>query len=254
MSDIDTFFKENQIYLDGLQRILSGFNIEMKFTGHYVEALTHRSAVSEFCRKHKISSTSVPWNEKLEFLGDAVLGFVISSELWSRPEANSEGTLSKLKSALVSETSLASLACEIGLEKALILGKGEERSRQEKRPALLADALEALIGAVYLDQGTENAKRFVCKLYEKILLEDLSSRLEKDYKTLFQEIVQSKVQTTPTYKVVQQSGPDHEKMFVTACFVGEKKVSVGQGANKKISSQNAAKNAFELYRQGDLRF
>lgn len=189
------------------------------------------------------SAKGLPWNERLEFLGDAVLGLVISTALMVRQELFAEGDLSRIRASLVNEESLAGVAQEIELGGCMLLGKGELRNASEVRRSLLADALEALIGAVYEDGGFEQAGRVVNRLFASRLVGTLSPLLQRDYKTMLQEFTQEKFQVVPTYRVVQETGPDHAKEFLVEVDVNGKVKGRGVGDSKKRASQWAAKEA-----------
>jgi ribonuclease III len=177
-------------------------------------------------------------NERLEFLGDAVLGLVISHLLFNRYPDWDEGNLALLKSRLVSATSLAERAREFNLGKFLFLGRGEEASGGRNRISILADTLEAFIGAVYLDQGFDNASKLVEKLFINCLDVELPP---KDYKSQLQEYSQREFKALPVYSVVFEEGPPHQKLFRVKVRVGEKLIGEGEGSSKKEAEQNAAK-------------
>ncbi|MCP9438552.1 MAG: ribonuclease III [Nitrospira sp.] len=206
------------------------------------EALTHKSYVNENRDKH------VRHNERLEFLGDAVLSLIISEYLATRYPELREGALSKLKADLVSESSLAAAARRLDLGAHLKMGRGEERSMGRKKPSLLADGLEAVIAAVYLDGGIKASRTFV--------LETLAEELRKmesmqtspgrgDYKTRLQEWCQKRHKFVPRYHTLRETGPDHQKLFQVEVSVGDETLGVGQGSSKKEAEQEAARRALE---------
>jgi len=236
------YFPEKQSNIDILEGKL-GYIFSNK--GLLVEALTHRSAVVEFeafMRKlDHPSDTSIHWNERLEFLGDSVLGLTVTSMIWGLSEKFDEGQMSKMRSSIVSEASLAEIARKIDIGPHIYLGRGETLSKGFDRDSLLADALEALFGAVYLDGGVQKAMALIEQhLKEQTIRSEQKSR---DYKTIFQEIVQQKEQKTPTYRLIAQSGPDHKKTFEVGAYVGEKLITKGTGSNKRLASQEAARLA-----------
>lgn len=210
------------------------------------EALTHKSYVNE---RRDSGRTH---NERLEFLGDAVLSLIISDYLARRYPELSEGALSKLKAKLVSETPLANAARRLDLGRYLRLGRGEERSKGREKPSLLADALEAVIAAVYLDGGFEASRDFTVD----VLIEELH-RLDvlqaqpggDDYKTRFQEWCQKRYELLPQYLVVRETGPDHQKIFEVEVHVNHQVVGVGRGNSKKEAEQEAAQRALEQTEQ-----
>lgn len=198
-------------------------------------ALTHRSWVNE----HKGIRTS---NERLEFLGDAVLEFVVSNRLYEQFPEKEEGYLTALRANLVNTVSLAELARRLDLGSILFLSKGEEESRGRTNTSLLADTVEAIIGAIFIDKGIAEATKFI----EKNLLVDVAKRVKeplKDNKSQLQELVQSKGLPAPKYRTVQESGPDHDKKFIVEVVVDGKTWGVGEGKSKSSAEQDAAKEA-----------
>jgi len=188
-------------------------------------------------------------NEVLEFLGDAVLDLAVSDLLMRRYPARSEGDLSKMRAALVNTSVLAEKAALLKLGPLLRLGKGEERSGGRTKPSILAGAFEALLGAVYQDGGFEAARRLV----ERYFADDVEEKElgRQDYKTRLQEISQMLFHAPPSYRVVAESGPDHDKHFVTEITVGGKVLGKGEGKTKKQAEQQAAKKALsELQKSG----
>lgn len=196
------------------------------------QALTHRSAVRK--------SRGLGHNERLEFLGDAVLELITTTYLFSM-DNKTEGEMTNLRSALVNRENLASVATEIGLGTYIYMSRGEEQSGGREKDSTLANAVEALIGALYLDQGFEKVEEF-CKDF---ILTRLSSLMaagkDRDEKSLFQEMAQDKEGITPHYDVVTAEGPDHEKIFTCAVFLGETEVAKGTGNSKQKAEQAAAK-------------
>lgn len=201
------------------------------------EALTHKS----YTHERKIQSGYN--NEKLEFLGDAVLGLVISQHVFETYPSVTEGGLSKVKSVVVSAQVLSEKAKGFGLGKYIQLGKGEEKSGGRNRASLLADALEAVIGAVYLVGGLDAARKLVLGLLKEDVDNVFSGRMEKDYKTLLQEHFQKTQKLAPKYEIVREWGPDHNRNFEAACMVNAKTVATGVGKNKKEAEQVAAQEA-----------
>jgi ribonuclease-3 len=194
-------------------------------------ALTHRSYANE---------QGLPGNsERLEFLGDAVLGVLTAEWLFERHPELPEGELSKAKSVLVSERSLADHALSVGLGEALLLGVGEERSGGRQKPSLLADALEAVFGAVWLDGGVEAARQAVRRFLEGAGAVPGAAK-DGDAKTRLQELLQSRGRERPAYRVVAAEGPDHQKRFEVECVVQEKVLGRGGGRSKKAAEQQAA--------------
>jgi ribonuclease III len=206
------------------------------------EALTHKSFVNENRTKDRRQ------NERLEFLGDAVLSLIISEHLASVLPHCTEGALSKLKARLVSDSSLAKAAKRLDLGTLLRLGKGEELSKGREKHSLLADALEALIAAIYLDGGLDSSRAFTLRVFEHDLqaMQELrgESGLE-DYKTQLQEFCQKRYDTLPRYVTVRESGPDHRKIFEVELIINGEVRGTGRGYSKKEAEQMAAKQALE---------
>ena len=201
-------------------------------------ALTHRSSLSK--SRHTIGS-----NERLEFLGDAVLGFLITEELYRRFPNASEGHLTRVKSHVVSHERLAEAAGKLGLGGHLILGVGEDQSGGRNRHSILADAFEALLGAIYLDGGMEAARRFVADALFKRIGKSVDYRQQENYKSWLLEHVQSEGNRAPSYRVAGESGPDHAKEFTVEVVVRSQVLGTGRGNSKKKAEQAAARSALE---------
>lgn len=187
----------------------------------------------------------LPWNERLEFLGDAVLGLAVSRRLMERGEGLAEGELSRVRAALVNEESLAELARALEVGKTLVMGKGAALSGGRGRDSLLADALEAVIGAVFVDGGFAAADAVVGRIFAETLAGDLRLLVQLDYKTMLQELTQDRLKVTPTYEVMTETGPDHDKIFAVRVLVAGEERGRGSGASKKRASQDAARQALE---------
>ena len=197
-------------------------------------ALTHSSYANE---------TSVESNERMEFLGDAVLGFIVAGVLYDLfPEA-SEGKLSKMRSAIVSRMNFAHFAKELKIDKQILLGRGEENTGGRKRQSNLAGAFEAIIGAVFIDGGYRKVHKVVTKLLKNCLNGD--EEIFRDYKTRLQEVAQRQFRKVPKYKVVLEEGPPHDKCFHVEVKLGRKCVGKGIGSNEKQAEQAAAKEGLE---------
>jgi ribonuclease III len=213
------------------------------------EALTHRSALVELSSGS--GSLDLPWNERLEFLGDAVLGLCVSRRLMERNLGLAEGDLSKIRAAVVNEESLADMARSLELGNFIVLGKGAAQGGGRERDSLLADGIEAVIGAVFSDAGYFAADKLVGQLVDPILSDDLSHLIRTDFKTALQELTQERLKVTPTYEVIEANGPDHAKVFTVRVLIGSKEMGRGQGASKKRASQVAAHNATLNLLKGD---
>ena len=207
-------------------------------------ALTHRSYVNE---NPQSGATD---NERLEFLGDAVLGLCISDLLMKKHADFDEGTLSKIRSALVNEKPLAALAVQLGLGDCLLLGRGEDHSGGRAKESLLANALEAVIAAVYLDSSFGKTKTLMKRLMKPLMKDEAIAAQSLDYKTALQELCQKKYKAAPLYTLLAESGPDHEKIFEMEVVIGEDVRQIGRGKSKKEAQKQAAQKAWEsLHRE-----
>lgn len=194
-------------------------------------AVSHSSYVNE---KHL---PKYECNERLEFLGDAVLEIVSSEFLFYEYEKMPEGDLTKIRASIVCEPSLAFCARQIGLGDYLLLGRGEEATGGRKRESITSDALEAMIGAIYIDGGFANAKEFI----QQFVLNDMENKkLFYDSKTILQELVQANFTEAVSYQLLAEEGPDHNKSFLTAVYIGKKEYGQGRGRTKKSAEQEAA--------------
>lgn len=208
--------------------------------GLLTEALTHRSYLNEN------RTTSGHHNERLEFLGDAVLELAVTHFLFVRFPNKPEGDLTAYRAALVNTYSLAETAEGLGVNDMLLLSKGEKKDTGRARQIILANAFEAILGAIYLDQGFAAAEAFVSRaLYPKID-SVLKNRTWQDAKSQFQEVAQEKNSVTPTYRTVSESGPDHDKQFTVAVFLADREVARGEGKSKQEAEQAAAQAALDL--------
>ncbi|HZK43258.1 MAG TPA: ribonuclease III [Syntrophomonadaceae bacterium] len=194
-------------------------------------ALMHPSYSQE---KHAVHS-----NQRLEFLGDAVLNFVVAEYLYTNYTDRAEGELTKIRAKVVCEKALVNIARNINLGRYLLLGKGEEMSGGRKRKSILADTFEAVIGAIYLDQGFEVVKAYIIKHIEKSVREAASGNYN-DYKSLLQEYVQGKHGQNVTYNIIEESGPAHARNFVAGVYYDKKLIATGSGKSKKEAEQDAA--------------
>ena len=210
-------------------------NIHFKNLELLDQAFYHRSVTNE--KKH------VHNNERLEFLGDSVLGMVTASYLYRSLE-NPEGDLAKIKSIVVSEKALAPVALDFGVDKLLVLSHGEEMTGGRKKPAILADCMEAIIGAYYLDSGYKNVEKYVLEFIMPAVNEVLENGI-KDYKTDLQEICQKKYKKCPVYELVERTGPDHDQTFKYIVHIGDKTFGPATGKTKKQAEQNVAKEALD---------
>jgi ribonuclease-3 len=203
------------------------------------QALVHRSYLNEN------PDFALPSNERLEFLGDAVLGLVVAEKLYHEFPQLSEGEMTKLRAALVRQETLASLAASLSLGGYLRLGWGEEVSGGRSRQTNLARAFEAVIGAIFLDQGFGVAADSILRLFGDQLRRITEGRLTTDYKSRLQEVVQAEQRLTPVYRMVEASGPDHDKRFVVEVMVGDTVIGRGAGKSKRMAEEEAARSAIE---------
>lgn len=210
------------------------------------QALTHSSLPGEEGHDSHLAS-----NQRLEFLGDAALGLAVASHLYRQHPDWSEGRLTRLKAVAVSEATLGRVARTIGLGEYLLLSPGEEQSGGRDRTSILADAVEALIGAVFLDQGLVRARRLVLRLLKDELAAIEREARDRDYKTILQELTQDETKTAPVYRVVEETGPDHDKRFVVEALLGDDILGAGAGRSKKQAEQAAARQALERRRETD---
>ncbi|MDR3295909.1 MAG: ribonuclease III [Clostridiales Family XIII bacterium] len=202
-------------------------------------ALNHTSYVNE---RGMLKFSS---NERLEFLGDAVLEGLISDVLYRRLPDREEGVLTRLRSHIVCENSLFRCANKLSLGEFLNLGRGEEATGGRRKPSVVADAMEALIGAIYLDGGRDAAEQFVMDIFSPIIDEAAAGDAGTDYKSRLQEALQAEGSAFIQYKVENETGPDHDKIFYVSVLNGNKPIGKGAGKNKKQAEQSAAKNALE---------
>ena len=202
------------------------------------QALVHRSYLNE----HK--NFSLDHNERLEFLGDAVLELVVTDHLYHTYQLP-EGELTNLRAAVVRGEMLSLLAEELGLESFLLLSRGEQKGSEKARQYILANAYEAVIGALYLDQGYAAASTFICHYVISKLPEVIEQGLHIDSKSRFQELAQEKFRITPSYRVLSEEGLDHNKRFVVGLFLGDRKMGEGTGSSKQEAQQQAAREALK---------
>lgn len=204
------------------------------------EATIHKSFMNEGRRLGVTRN-----NERLEFLGDTVLGLVIAEYLMMNFPKYPEGVLSKFKGRVVSEPTLAIFSRQIGIGNFLLIGKGEELTQGREKSSLLADALEAVIAAIYLDGGLDAARSFIIGHFRALIAQTVSVDSVQDYKTDLQEYCQRELETLPLYQIIGQRGPDHQKEFDVAVMIRGKSYGEGSGRSKKEAEQKAAKEALE---------
>lgn len=205
-------------------------------------AFTHRSFLNE-------TREGIESNERLEFLGDSILSFVVSSHIFKRYPTLKEGKLTNLRAALINTYTLSQVAKELSLGESLLLSKGEEASGGRENKTILANTFESLVGALYLDQGLAPTQKFI----EKTLLANLDAIVKreglKDAKSELQEILQEQFKITPTYQILAEEGPDHAKAYTVGVYLKERLLAKGKGASKQTAEKAAAKNALELLKK-----
>ncbi len=204
-----------------------------------IEALTHKSYKQPYN------------NERLEFLGDAVLDLIVGQYLFEKFPNHDEGKLSKMRASLVNEEGFTRLAEHLGLGEQLFMSNAEENNGGRSKPSLLSNAFEAIIGAFYLEAGLEQARKVSISLLEEVHPDISLDTLFKDYKTTLQEMTQALFGTTPEYKLVGSHGPDHKKEFEIAVFVDDKEYARASGKSKKVAQQEAASIAINLLNRGE---
>jgi ribonuclease-3 len=205
-----------------------------------VHALTHRSYINE----HK--SENLQSNETYEFLGDSILEFWISDKLFHQFPQFDEGDLTNLRSLIVCTQNLSLISIEINLDDFIMLSKGEERHGGRSNQSILADVFESILGSIYLDGGIAPAFKFLDKTLKQSIIKLSSKQIYKDPKSLFQEIAQSKRGVTPKYQTISESGPDHQKNFEVAVYVGEELITTGSGNSKQKAEEDASIKATKI--------
>ena len=220
--------------MDKLKQIQKLLKYEFKNINLLKEAITHKSIKSSIN------------NERLEFLGDAVLDLIVGEYLYHKFNTQSEGDLSKLRASLVNEDSLAKIAKELKLGEFLYLSPAEENNGGRDKQSLISDALEALMGAIYLESGLDSVKVIFIDLLEKNFPDINLNSLTKDYKTALQEITQAQIGTAPKYELISSSGPDHKKSFEMAVLLNGKEIARATGNSKKAAEQACALKALEM--------
>ncbi|MEI8103440.1 MAG: ribonuclease III [Candidatus Moraniibacteriota bacterium] len=230
--------KEEETVLFDVEKFQTVFGVKVKDPNFFQEAITHRSYLNEH-RQYPLNH-----NERLEFLGDAVLELIVTECLFHK-YPNPEGDLTSWRAALVNGEMLAKLGQGLGMEEFLLMSRGEAKDTGRARQYLVANAMEAVIGALYLDQGYDAAKEFIDRVVMVHLDEVLESKSYADAKSRFQEEAQERHNITPIYKVLREWGPDHDKHFLSGVYLHEELIAEGEGASKQEAQREAAKNALE---------
>jgi len=227
-----------------LSQLFKDLKLDVQNADLFETAFTHRSFLNE-AKKEKTSHSE--HNERLEFLGDAVLELIISEYLFTKFPEKKEGELTSFRSATVKKPTLAQVARSLKLGDYLKMSKGEEETGGRDKDYLLANNLEAFIGALYLDGGYNKTKLFIMSRMESVINEIVEKRLDIDSKSKFQELAQSKYKITPNYRLISDEGPDHEKIFVMAVYIGKKLFGEGKGNTKQKAEEEAAKIGLEKF-------
>lgn len=239
-------FNRKEVKLMDVKKFSESMQITFVNEDLLIQAFTHSSYVNEHQTKHSSD------NERLEFLGDAVLELAVSDYLYKSFEEMSEGELTKLRANIVCEESLFHFAELLGFNEYILLGKGEERTGGRQRQALLADVFEAFLGALYLDQGMKTCQTFLeSYIFPRIMHDALSHVM--DYKTKLQELIQQKKGNTLKYKIIEEKGPSHAKEFSAQVIVNNQKEAIGVGKSKKEAEQNAARNMLDILQNKNKR-
>lgn len=223
-----------------LSKIEKVIGVTFSEKNNLLSALTHRSYLNE----HKEAEQE--HNERLEFLGDAVLELVVTDYLFLKYPEKPEGELTAVRAALVNTVSLSDTASKLGLNEFLLMSKGEAKDTGRARQYILANAFEAIIGAIYIDQGYDTAKKFIAEQLFGKTDKIVEKRLWQDPKSRFQELSQDKSSITPSYELVSQEGPDHDRIFTVGIYLKDEKVAEGKGRSKQEAEQDAALNAIEV--------
>lgn len=226
--------------MHNLSQLQEKLSIKFNNEDLLLQALTHRSYLNEN------PSFRVGNNERLEFLGDAVLELVVTEDLYARFPEKPEGDLTSFRAALVNSKMLSEVSVDLEINEFLLLSRGEAKDVGRARQYILANAFEALTGAIYLDQGYGSAKKFIARVLMPRLDEILENKSYKDPKSLFQEEAQERVGITPNYDVVREWGPDHDKHFIVGVLLGKELIAEGEGPSKQAAQEEAARNALHL--------
>jgi len=227
--------------MEKFEKLIKLLGIQFKNPELLKQAFVHRSYLNE-------SKKTLASNERLEFLGDSILSFLVSEYLYKTYEDLPEGELTNLRSSIVKTEALAEIALKLSLGDYLYLSKGEEEGGGRKNPSILADTFEALLGAIFLDIGLTPVKKIIKEQLLPILPKIIAEKTYKDAKSNFQEMVQETVKLSPLYKVIQEAGPDHAKRFTVGVYVEEKLWGKGEGRSKQEAEQKAAMSGLEKWR------
>lgn len=233
----DSHAKESvEVFKSLFQAFQKKLNLSLEFTHIYMQAFMHSSFINDL-QMDKIYN-----NERLEFLGDAVLELMVSDYIFNQFNHLPEGDLTKLRANIVCEPSLVVFANKLEMSQLILLGRGEEKTNGRERPSIVSDTFEAFLGALYLDQGNDTVRQFL-ETHVFVEIKDENYNAVVDYKTLLQEEAHKRFKKSVTYQLIEATGPSHNKEFVTGVMLDETVVGRGRGRSKKESEQRAAKNA-----------
>jgi len=244
MESPDNKYNRKKRYRE-LEKLQSLIKAKFKDKSLLNRALTHRSYINE-------CFSGMKDNERLEYLGDSVLALVVNEYLFRHYEDYREGNLAKIKSAVVSESTLAKVAGSLDLGNYILMGKGEEQSGGRKRASILANTVEAVIGAFFLDSGLKECRRFVLSMLKRDIERIDSLSYLRDPKTNLQEFVQKKYKERPVYDVIEERGPDHKKEFVVRLLVNGREITIGEGSSKRKAEMDAAMDALKKIEDGEI--
>jgi len=226
-----------------MEKNIKEFETKLGVSFNDINVLRHAFIHRSYINEHKESG--LEHNERLEFLGDAVLELVVTDFLFKRYSEKTEGELTAYRAALVNTNSLSVASTRLGLNEYLHLSKGESKDTGRARQYILANTFEAVVGALYLDQGYQAAEKFIADNLFGLIDEIISKRLWQDSKSLFQEKAQENAGVTPQYELIEEKGPDHDREFVIGAYLGKELIATGKGRAKQEAEQEAAKNALE---------
>lgn len=246
----DSSNEPNELYIPfviDLETFQAILDIEFNDSNILLQALTHRSYVNEL-------TTDTENNERLEFLGDAILDLIAADLLFRRFPNMPEGEMTRLRAALVRTEALAILGADCRVGDALLMGKGEANSGGRERETNLCRGFEAVIGAIYLDQGLEVVTKFITPRFIKMHFDVMEDAINKDARSQFQEWAQAVHSITPEFHVIDTVGPEHEKIFVVGAYLEGQLVAEGRGKSKRAAAQSASSNALALREKGELPF
>ena len=233
------FVISHLIYMTNIEELQEKIGVKFKNEDLLLEALTHRSYINEN------PAWRLDHNERMEFLGDAVLELSVTDHLY-RNYPNPEGELTNWRAAIVNAVILAKISAKFDLNDYIMLSRGEAKDTGRARQYILANAIEAVIGAIYLDQGYDAADEFIKRFIIGELAEIINQKLYRDAKSRFQEEAQEKVGVTPTYEVMKEWGPDHARNFVVGVYLGKELIAEGEGLSKQEAQQQAAEKALAI--------